>query len=78
MLGKSPDEQFTTAVEFLSEPTTQVTPATIARGSSNPTTDDGVAEMVEAVRRSVVQVVTSAGMGSGVQVPDGSPTNAHV
>ena len=78
MLAKSPDERFATAMEFVRELGVPVTPATISEVSSNPTAGDGVAEMFEAVRRSVVQVVTSAGMGSGVQVPEGILTNAHV
>ena len=38
----------------------------------------GVADMFEAVRKSVVQVVTSGGAGSGVRVAEGIVTNAHV
>ena len=78
MLGKSPAERFATAMEFVRELGTSGMPAIMPDVSANPTAGDGVAEMFEAVRRSVVQVVTSAGMGSGVQVPEGILTNAHV
>ena len=78
MLAKSPSDRFPTTYEFVRAlGGASTAPATVTR-IPPVNSSAGVAEMFEAVRGSVVQVVTSRGAGSGVGVAEGIVTNAHV
>ena len=78
MLAKAPGDRYPTTSEFvrafgdMALAGAGVTPRPPVNSAV------GVADMFEAVRESVVQVVTSGGAGSGVRVAEGIVTNAHV
>ena len=78
MLAKAPGDRYPTTSEFvrafgdMALAGAGVTPRPPVNSAV------GVADMFEAVRESVVQVVTSGGTGSGVRVAEGIVTNAHV
>jgi uncharacterized protein YjbI with pentapeptide repeats/S1-C subfamily serine protease len=78
MLAKAPGDRYPTTSEFvrafgdMALAGAGVTPRPPVNSAV------GVADMFDAVRESVVQVVTSGGAGSGVRVAEGIVTNAHV
>ena len=78
MLAKIPGDRFPTTSEFVrvfgrQNRVERVPDADVVAG---PVPD--VTDMFEAVRQSVVQVVSSQGSGSGVRFAEGIVTNAHV